>query len=188
MARILILGGGPAGYESALVAAQFGAQVTLVEPTGPGGSCVLYDCVPSKTFIASAGGRTAVREASRLGVQVDDDDITMNVDHVHDRVRSLAAAQSADIGIKLENAGVEIVPGRARFADAAVGLAVHHIEVELRVRRDRGPGGGRGADRHRRQPAGARQRGAGRRTDPRLAAGLLAAGTAVSTWWSSAPG
>ena len=131
MARILILGGGPAGYESALVAAQFGAQVTLVEPTGPGGSCVLYDCVPSKTFIASAGGRTAVREASRLGVQVDDDDITMNVDHVHDRVRSLAAAQSADIRIKLENAGVEIVPGRARFADAAVGLAAHHIQVEL---------------------------------------------------------
>jgi len=54
--RIVIMGGGPAGYEAALVAAAHGADVTIVEPAGLGGACVLYDCVPSKTFIASAGG------------------------------------------------------------------------------------------------------------------------------------
>jgi dihydrolipoamide dehydrogenase len=47
------MGGGPAGYEAALVAAQHGADVTLVEREGLGGACVLSDCVPSKTFIAS---------------------------------------------------------------------------------------------------------------------------------------
>ena len=56
MTRIVIIGGGPAGYEAALVAAQHGADVTLVERDGIGGACVLSDCVPSKTFIASAGG------------------------------------------------------------------------------------------------------------------------------------
>ncbi|NUT98005.1 MAG: FAD-dependent oxidoreductase, partial [Saccharothrix sp.] len=56
MTRIVIMGGGPAGYEAALVAAQHGADVTVVEREGLGGACVLYDCVPSKTFIASAGG------------------------------------------------------------------------------------------------------------------------------------
>ncbi len=55
MTRIVIMGGGPAGYEAALVAAQHGADVTVVERDGLGGACVLYDCVPSKTFIASAG-------------------------------------------------------------------------------------------------------------------------------------
>jgi len=40
--QIVIVGGGPAGYESALVAAQIGAEVTLVEDEGPGGACVLY--------------------------------------------------------------------------------------------------------------------------------------------------
>ncbi len=66
--RIVIMGGGPAGYEAALVAAQYGADVTLVEDAGIGGSCVLSDCVPSKTFIASAGGRTDIRQAGHLGI------------------------------------------------------------------------------------------------------------------------
>ena len=59
--RIVIIGGGPAGYEAALVAAARGpevAQVTVVDSDGIGGACVLFDCVPSKTFIASTGVRT----------------------------------------------------------------------------------------------------------------------------------
>ena len=68
--RIVIMGGGPAGYEAALVAAQYGADVTLIERDGPGGSSVLFDCVPSKTFIASAGGRTATLSAGDLGIDV----------------------------------------------------------------------------------------------------------------------
>ena len=46
MTRIVIMGGGPAGYEAALVAAQHGADVTVVENDGAGGACVLYDCGP----------------------------------------------------------------------------------------------------------------------------------------------
>ena len=55
MTRIVIIGGGPAGYEAALVAAQLGAEVTVVERDGIGGASVLSDCVPSKTLIAAAG-------------------------------------------------------------------------------------------------------------------------------------
>ena len=71
MTRIVIMGGGPAGYEAALVAVQHGADVTVVERDGMGGACVLDDCVPSKTFIASAGVRVELRRGAELGVQVD---------------------------------------------------------------------------------------------------------------------
>ena len=40
---------GPGGYEAALVAAELGAEVTVVSDEGLGGACVLWDCVPSKT-------------------------------------------------------------------------------------------------------------------------------------------
>src|SRR5829696_2794950 len=60
--RIVIIGGGPAGYEAALVAAQLDADVTVVEAAGAGGACVLDDCVPSKTFIASSDVVTAYRD------------------------------------------------------------------------------------------------------------------------------
>ena len=68
--RIVIIGGGPAGYEAALVAAARGpdvAEVTVVDSDGIGGACVLWDCVPSKTFIASTGVRTELRRAPGLG-------------------------------------------------------------------------------------------------------------------------
>ena len=54
MTRIVIVGGGPAGYEAALVAVQLGAEVTVVDRDAVGGQCVLSDCVPSKTFIPPA--------------------------------------------------------------------------------------------------------------------------------------
>ena len=72
--RIVILGGGPAGYEAALVAAAHGpevAHVTVVDSDGIGGACVLWDCVPSKTFIASTGVRTELRRAAKLGYSMD---------------------------------------------------------------------------------------------------------------------
>ena len=70
--RVVILGGGPGGYEAALVAAQLGAEVTVVDSDGIGGSAVLTDCVPSKTLIATAELMTEVGGAAELGVNFHD--------------------------------------------------------------------------------------------------------------------
>src|SRR5881392_2176355 len=69
-ARVVIVGGGPGGYEAGLVAAQLGAEVSLVDSDGVGGSAVLTDCVPSKTLIATAELMTEVEEAGELGVNL----------------------------------------------------------------------------------------------------------------------
>ena len=71
VARIVIMGGGPAGYEAALVAAQHGSDVTVVERDGMGGACVLDDCVPSKTFISSAGIRVDLHRRRRARLLAD---------------------------------------------------------------------------------------------------------------------
>src|SRR6185295_12053526 len=102
--RIVIIGGGPAGYEAALVAAARGpevAQVTVVDSDGIGGACVLWDCVPSKTFIASTGVRTELRRANGLGFDIDIDDAKISLSQIHNRVKTLARSQSADIGSNL---------------------------------------------------------------------------------------
>ena len=104
--RIAILGGGPGGYEAALVAAQLGAEVTVVDRDGLGGSAVLTDCVPSKTLVATAEAMTDVSESTELGVVLDDAAVAVDLSRVNTRVKALAEAQSRDIAGSLEKAGV----------------------------------------------------------------------------------
>jgi dihydrolipoamide dehydrogenase len=115
--RIAIIGGGPAGYEAAQVAAELGAEVSLIESDGVGGACVLYDCVPSKTLIATSEKVTAFRDAPAVGLSsAASSDVTVHLAVVNERVRRLAADQSADIAQRLDKHGVTVLSGRACFA------------------------------------------------------------------------
>jgi pyruvate/2-oxoglutarate dehydrogenase complex dihydrolipoamide dehydrogenase (E3) component len=122
VSRIVIIGGGPGGYEAALVAAQLDADVTLVEADGAGGACVLSDCVPSKTFIASSEIVTGYRHNESFGVRSTGlSGVEVDAVAVNNRVRKLALAQSGDIQTKLIKAGVNVVPGRARLGEDTLG-------------------------------------------------------------------
>ncbi|GAA1008984.1 dihydrolipoamide dehydrogenase [Acrocarpospora pleiomorpha] len=119
----MIIGGGPGGYESALVAAQLGAQVTVVEQDGPGGACVLTDCVPSKTLIATSVRKQALLDAESLGVYFtggEDGDVggaVADMPLVNGRVKELAHAQSADIAARLAAENVEVIRAQGRLVD-----------------------------------------------------------------------
>jgi pyruvate/2-oxoglutarate dehydrogenase complex dihydrolipoamide dehydrogenase (E3) component len=118
---VVIIGGGPGGYESALVAAQLGAEVTVVDTDGLGGSAVLTDCVPSKTLIATAELMTEVSGAAELGVRFQDHEgdaattIRVDLERVNARVKQLATDQSADIGRRLDKESVTVIRGRGRL-------------------------------------------------------------------------
>ena len=54
MSKIIVIGGGPAGYPAALEAAKLGAAVVLVEKNKLGGVCVNCGCIPSKALLDAA--------------------------------------------------------------------------------------------------------------------------------------
>lgn len=133
--RVVIIGGGPGGYEAALVARQLGADVTVIEDRGMGGSAVLTDVVPSKTLIATAEWMTLTESAAELGIHAGDGAPRVDLGKVNERVRALAAQQERDIAGRLEKEGIRIISGRGRLgpATSAGGSRIVYAETGERV-------------------------------------------------------
>jgi NAD(P)H dehydrogenase (quinone) len=132
---IAILGGGPGGYEAALVAAQLGARVTVVAADGLGGACVLTDCVPSKTLIATSETMGILHGAADLGIRIEDHDgrirpspgsVAVDAPRLYGRVKALARAQSADVAARLAAEGVAVISGRGQLAGPHTVLTGDH--------------------------------------------------------------
>ncbi|QKE85588.1 NAD(P)H-quinone dehydrogenase [Arthrobacter sp. NEB 688] len=136
--RVVILGGGPGGYEAALVAAHVGAEVTVVERTGIGGAAVLTDCVPSKALISTADYMSDFGTVADLGVHLEDhegDEVSAavaNLAEVNRRVVRLARAQSDDIRARLVEVGVRVVEGEGSLVSpTAVRVGDEQLDADV---------------------------------------------------------
>lgn len=134
---VVIVGAGPGGYEAALVAAQLDAEVTIIDPRGPGGSAVLTDCVPSKTLVATADVLSFAGGTGELGIRVagqvpQSRALGVDLGVVNERIRRLAAAQSDDIETRLAAEGIRHLKGRGRLVSAQrVSVTTDDGTVEL---------------------------------------------------------
>lgn len=125
---VVVLGGGPGGYEAALVAAHLGAAVTVVDRDGLGGAAVLTDCVPSKALISTSHSLARTEVAGGLvrcdGVRSGRGTVA-DLGAVNTRILDLAAAQSRDIQERLETVGVRVCRGVGRLVSST------RVSIEL---------------------------------------------------------
>lgn len=121
--RFLVLGAGPAGNTAATTAASLGAEVTLVEASVVGGAAHLWDCIPSKTMVATSARLDAIRGADRLGLSPAGE-TRVDPARLGERIAGITGTIERGIVGLLESQGVEILEGRGRFLDA------HTVEVE----------------------------------------------------------
>ena len=120
--KFVILGGGPAGNNAATHAARMGAEVTVVERDVVGGAAHLWDCIPSKTMIATGG---AISFSNRLeGMGLENNDAEVDVDSLTTRIESIKNRMRDNNTEILESQGVRILRGSGRFTGP------HTVEVE----------------------------------------------------------
>ncbi len=143
--RVVIIGGGPGGYEAAFAAAQLGADVMLIERNRCGGAAVVTDVVPSKSLIATAEMMDEITRSAGLGIRItgkdetteehpDHDRVTADLKAVNERIVSLANAQSDDIHDGLIRAGVKVIKGSAKLVGRDRVEVVEHNGTEYTLR------------------------------------------------------
>jgi dihydrolipoamide dehydrogenase len=114
--RFVIIGGGPAGNTAATHAARLGAEVTLVERDVIGGAAHLWDCIPSKTMIATGGAMSFTRRLGGMGLEKRDAEL--DLDALSARVDGIQHHLQGNTTRLLQSQGVHLAMGTARLLDA----------------------------------------------------------------------
>jgi len=125
---LAFLGGGPAGYQGAVRAAQLGAKVAVVEERFLGGVCLNWGCIPTKTVRASAEAARTLRRAREFGLQPVE--ASPDIQAIIARKERVVSGLRACIGRLFQAHRIALVEGRGRL------LAADKIEVEKDGRLD----------------------------------------------------
>ncbi len=134
--RFVIIGGGPAGNTAATYAARFGAEVVMIERDVIGGAAHLWDCIPSKSMIAT--GRAISRTRAIGGLGLANVDTSVDVEHLTSRILSIEHKMRDNTTQLLASQGVRLIKGTARFSgpntvevDGAEGVETIEFDAAL---------------------------------------------------------
>jgi len=110
---IVVIGGGPAGYVSALRAAQLGAKVTVVENKELGGTCLNRGCIPTKALLQSTEVYELIKSASTFGVSAND--VSIDFAKAIARKRQVVKELVTGVNYLLKSSNVKVINGTATF-------------------------------------------------------------------------
>ena len=123
--KIIIIGAGPGGYETALLAAKRGVEVVLIEAGHVGGTCLNEGCIPTKTFCKNAEVLDGLKEAETFGVT----GLSYGFDFSAVTARKNAVVEQLRGGVEglLGHKLITLVRGKAAFKDAHTVVVTHEI-------------------------------------------------------------
>jgi len=129
---LLIVGGGPAGYEAALAAARRGLKTVLAEKEHLGGTCLNWGCIPTKLLLGATAAVDELEAQARLRLATGQ--IAVDLAAVQKRKGQMLAATRKAMAQGLTSLNVRVLAGQASFTDlqgAVVGTADGEEEIEF---------------------------------------------------------
>lgn len=114
---LIVIGAGPGGYETALLAAERGKKVLLVNGGHLGGTCLNAGCIPTKCMVRDAAVVSMMKDPEEFGVA----NVSFDVDfsRVVERRNKVVSTLREGIDALLKRAKVTVVEGFASFVDAS---------------------------------------------------------------------
>lgn len=109
--RIAVLGGGPAGYVAALKASRTGAEVTVIEDTEVGGTCLNRGCIPTKALLASIEMLHNARKLEDFGIDINGS-VSPNISKIMERKNRVVSTQVKGVRALFKSWRVNLIEGR----------------------------------------------------------------------------
>jgi len=134
--RLTIIGAGPGGYVAAIRAAQRGAQVTVVEESEVGGTCLNWGCIPTKTLIASTEALEHARNSAEFGIELTGE-VRYNLNKIRERKNKVVATQIKGIRALFKSQGITLIPGKGSLLSEDVVRSVQKDGTTQDIRSDR---------------------------------------------------
>lgn len=127
---LLVIGAGSAGVRLSRMVASTGKKVAVIEASALGGTCVNVGCIPKKLFVYASEVAESVEQARGFGWQLDGK-LHFDWPTLRDNKNTEIARLNRIYQTLLENAGVTIIRGHARFVDAhSVKVGEHILRAE----------------------------------------------------------
>lgn len=111
---LIVIGAGPGGYVSAIRASQLGMNVAVIEKDNPGGVCLNWGCIPSKSLISHAQKFTVLKDLENMGIKTDVSGF--NYESVYKKSRLAAAKLSKGVEFLLKKNKIELIKGAAKIS------------------------------------------------------------------------
>ncbi|MBT7953580.1 MAG: dihydrolipoyl dehydrogenase [Rhodospirillaceae bacterium] len=111
---IIIVGGGPGGYVTAIRAAQLGMKTAVVEREHLGGICLNWGCIPTKALLRSAEVYRNAQHADEYGLKISG--IEFDLKKIVERSRGISKQLSSGVGYLLKKNKVDVIDGHGKLA------------------------------------------------------------------------
>ena len=134
MFDLIVIGGGPGGYNAAERAAEKGLKTCVVEERALGGTCLNEGCIPTKTLLYSAKIYDYSKHCTEYGVEF----TGASIDHakIIDRKDKVVKTLVGGVGMKMKKAGVEVISATATIlGKTADGFKVQAGDKEIEGKR-----------------------------------------------------
>ena len=110
---VVIIGGGPGGYATALYGASAGLNVAMIEKHKLGGTCLNVGCIPAKELLETAATYLHVAEAKEFGVNAGEPVLDWSVSLA--RKDTIVSGLVGGLGTMLKGRKVTVLDGHGRL-------------------------------------------------------------------------
>lgn len=131
--KVVIVGGGPAGYVAALKAKKLGADVVLIEKDELGGTCLNRGCIPTKSIIHNL---ELFEKAKKQLINNQNKSIFQSIDlqSIMEKKDTVVETQKKGLAMLLKESGVKIINSYAEFTDSKI---LHIFQTKEKITADR---------------------------------------------------